>query len=126
MFGTPPQGGAPPPQGQGWQQPPGGGAYQPQESASGMAVAALVLGLVSWVMGGLLTAIPGAIIGKMEMDKIKRGESPAAGKTFAEVGFWASVAHIVIALLALVFVFCIFGGAILAALGASASSGGGY
>ena len=28
--------------------------------------------------------------------------------------------------LALVFVFCIFGGAILAALGAGASSGGGY
>ena len=59
MFGAPPQGGAPPQAGQGWQPPPGGGgAYPHQESASGMAVAAFVLGLVSWVMGGLLTAIP--------------------------------------------------------------------
>jgi uncharacterized membrane protein len=86
-----------------------------------MATVALVLGLVSWVVGGLLTAIPGAVIGKMELNKIDRGESPEAGRTFAAIGFWASLIHIIVSLLAMIVACVIFGGAILAMIGIGAS-----
>ncbi len=118
-FGGPPPG-APPP-GSGWgQQPPqpqGPYAMQAQPSytggpgggggdASTMAILALILGGVSWVFGSILTAIPGAIIAKIELGKIERGESPAAGKTFAEIGFWASVVHIGVFVVTMVGMCC--------------------
>jgi hypothetical protein len=60
-----------------------------------MATAALILGLISWVVGGIFVAIPGVIIGKMELNKIARGESPEAGKSYAQIGYWASLANII-------------------------------
>lgn len=88
-----------------------------------MAITSLVLALVSFMMCGPFTAIPGAIIGKIELGKIERGESPQAGKTFAQIGFWANVALsvlyvlIICGYLAIVFLFV---GA------AAAGSSGGY
>src|SRR5687767_16040852 len=58
-------------------------------SASGMAVAAMILGLMSWVFGGLFAAIPAVILGKMELNAIDEGRSPASGRSFAQIGFWA-------------------------------------
>jgi hypothetical protein len=63
----------------------------PPQGASGMAIASLVLAIVSFMMCGPLTSIPGLIIGKMELGKIERGESPEAGKLLAQIGFWANV-----------------------------------
>jgi hypothetical protein len=88
--------------------PPPGYYYAPpvqQQSASGLAIATLILGLMSWVFGGIFCAIPAIICGKMEMNAIAEGRSPPAGKTLAQVGFWAGVAHIVF----LILIFCVVG-----------------
>ncbi len=69
-------------------------------SASGMAIASLILGIVSWVLGvSLLASIPGAIIGKMELNNIAAGSSSEAGKTLATIGFWVSMANIILSVL---------------------------
>lgn len=60
----------------------------PPAQASGRAVAALVLGIISIVMCGFIAGIPAAILGKMEMNAIERGEASAAGKGLATAGFW--------------------------------------
>lgn len=61
-----------------------------------MAIAAIVLGAMSWLAGTtLLTSIPGVIVARMELKKIERGESSAGGKTLAQIGFWASLANII-------------------------------
>jgi len=59
-----------------------------EEKPSTQAYLALALSLLGCLgCGGCVTAIIGAIIGKMELGKIDRGESPEAGRTFAKVGF---------------------------------------
>jgi hypothetical protein len=85
-----------------------------------MAIAALVLGIASWVMCGPVLSIPGAIVGKMEMGKIERGESAAAGATLAKAGFWISVANLALAGV----LICIYGIMIVVGLGAAASNQG--
>ena len=76
--------------------------------ASPMAIVALVLGIVSWFPGfSLMTAIPGAIIGKIELNKISAGASPEEGRTLAQVGYYASLANIGL------FVFGLFAGCLL-------------
>lgn len=72
---------------------------QQQSSPSGMAVAALLCGIGSWVVLPFVAAVAGVILGKLELGKIARGESPAAGKTFAQVGYYASIANIVVTVL---------------------------
>src|SRR5687767_7085031 len=100
-VGQPPGGGQPP----GWGPPPAGwGAppraprpvhpgypqpyYQPQPGASGLAIASLVFAIISFVICGPVFSLPGAIMGKIEMNNIARGESPRAGETIAKVGFY--------------------------------------
>lgn len=128
-FGPPPGGSSPggafgpPGGGSGFGPPPGGGYGAPPESASPMAITSLVLALVSFMMCGPFTAIPGAIIGKIELGKIERGESPMAGKTFAQIGFWINLGLSVLYLLG----FCAYIAIIVFAIGASAAtSTGGY
>jgi hypothetical protein len=58
-----------------------------------MAITAMILGVAAWVVGGIFFSVPGWIVAKMELDKIARGESPEAGKAFAQVGCWASVVY---------------------------------
>ena len=71
------------------------------KGTSGMAIAAFALGITSWVLGlSLVAAIPGAIIGKIELDKIQAGTSSEEGRTFAQIGYYASLANIA---------FCLFG-----------------
>jgi len=108
---------------QGGPPPPAGYA---QQGASTMATVALVLGLASWVVGGLLTAIPGLIIGMMEMSAIDRGESPAAGRTFAQVGFWASLAHIIFSAFVLIVALCIVAAVLVGVLGVAGAEGRGW
>lgn len=59
-----------------------GGPMQPvRQGPSGLSIAAFVLSLAGVLCG--LTAIPGFIIGLIELGKIRRGESPPAGKGFS-------------------------------------------
>ncbi|MCG3160484.1 MAG: hypothetical protein JMDDDDMK_01553 [Acidobacteria bacterium] len=62
-----------------------------QGSASGRAVAAMVLSIVSIFTCGPLLSVPGLILGKMEMDAIRRGEAPPAGENFAKAGFYVGI-----------------------------------
>lgn len=109
-FGPPPGGGF---------GPPPGGPPQPQ-SASPMAITSLVLLVVS-LLCGLFASIPGAIIAKVELGKIERGESPEAGKTFAQIGFWGNLAITFIGLLGI----CLYIAFVAMAVG-GAAAGGGY
>ncbi|MEM9190151.1 MAG: DUF4190 domain-containing protein [Myxococcota bacterium] len=125
-FGQPPAGGGgggfgAPPGGGGFGAPPGGAPPAGGGSASGMAIAALVLGIASWFCGGIFLSIPGAIIGKIELGKIDRGESAAAGSGMAKAGFWISVINVA-ATLIFGLLYCIF----MIFVASSTPSGGTY
>ena len=57
-----------------------------EDKASGMAVTALVLGILSPFCCGMLSGIPALIIGWLERGKIQRGESSLKGNGFALAG----------------------------------------
>jgi len=59
----------------------------PGQGASGRAIAALILGILSLICMGFLSGIPAIILGQMEMRAIKAGTSPVAGESAAKVGF---------------------------------------
>ncbi len=59
------------------------GAGRVQQSAGELAVVALILSVSSIMFCGI-TAIPGMIIGFMELGKINRGEAPEAGRSMAK------------------------------------------
>lgn len=65
--------------------PPPAGPTVP--GASGKAITALILGIVSLVCCGFLTGIPAIIVGKSEMNAIQEGRSPAAGESVAKIGY---------------------------------------
>ena len=61
-------------------------------SASGRAIAAMVLSIVSFVTCGPFLSIPGLILGKVELNAIREGRAPQAGETYAKVGFYLGIA----------------------------------
>jgi len=89
------------------------------EKPGALAIVAITLGLASWVLG-LCTAIPGVIVSKIELNAIARGDSPAAGRTLAQIGFWSSIAHLVVTVLALSLFCCLYGGIAAMVLGTGA------
>jgi len=70
------------------------------QPASGKAVAALVLGILSLVLAGFTAGffpgIPAMILGKLEKDEIAAGRAPVSGKSLARIGFWLGLAGTVI------------------------------
>lgn len=87
-----------------------------QGSASGRAIASMVLSILGLVMCAFFTSIPGMIMGKMEMNAIAAGQAPRAGETLAKIGFYLGIAGTVI--------YCLGGilWGILVSLGAAAGS----
>ena len=72
-----------------------GYANQPppqQGSASGRAIASIILSCLGLIACGFLTSIPGLILGKMEMNAINAGQAPKAGETLAKIGFYVGIA----------------------------------
>ncbi|MFN0110541.1 MAG: DUF4190 domain-containing protein [Blastocatellia bacterium] len=67
-----------------------------QGSASGRAIASMVLSILGLVMCAFFTSIPGMILGKMEMNAIAAGQAPRAGETLAKIGFYVGIAGTVI------------------------------
>ena len=88
-----------------------------QDKPSGNAIAALVLGILTFLCFSILTAIPAWIIGKKELDAINAGRSPDAGRTMAQIGMWLGIFGTVLTVLVVLFVL-LTGGAILAWLSA--------
>lgn len=87
-------------------------AYNPyaQQGASSTASWALGLGIASWLMCGILTSLPALFMARSELAAINRGESPEAGRSYAQAAFWLSAANVgltVLAVLALVALFMI-------------------
>lgn len=68
-------------------------------SASGRAIAALIVSIVSLVMCCWPAGIVGITLGKMEMNAIREGRAPQAGETIAKVGFYLGIASTAISLL---------------------------
>lgn len=59
------------------------------QSASGRAIAALVLGLLSIIGScGPVTGIAGIVLANQELKAIRNGMAPEAGKTLAQIGLW--------------------------------------
>lgn len=59
----------------------------------------LILGILSLICCGPFSGIPGAILGKMEMDAIKQGRAPESNMGLAKAGFWISIAGTVLSIL---------------------------
>ena len=86
--------------------------------ASGRAIAALVCMILSFVACGPFTSIPAIILGKQEMDAIKRGEASRAGDGLAKAGFYGGIASTVLTCGSILLAFGIMGlGGIMGALG---------
>lgn len=75
-------------------QPPN---YQPQNfanasgGASGRAMAAVGLAVLAPFCCGLLSGIPAAILGWLEIQAIKEGKSSPAGMMMAQIGLWGGI-----------------------------------
>ena len=61
-----------------------------------MAVAALVLAVVSYLALGPLASIPGVVVAALELRAIRRGTSPAVGRTMALASLWICILNIAI------------------------------
>lgn len=98
----------PPPPPSGFTPPPpppppsyGGSGYNPSDKASSTAIWALVLGIASWVLCGIIAAVPAWIVGKKELNAIAEGRSSQAGKTMAQVGMWLGIVQVIFSVLAI-------------------------
>lgn len=58
---------------------------------SKMAIASLVLAILSMFCFGFLTGIPAAILGWMELSAIKQGRSDQSNAWMAHVGIWGGI-----------------------------------
>lgn len=56
------------------------------------ATAALLLAVAGLVCCGPLTSVPAMIVGWMEIDAIKKGQSSAEGMRLAQIGLWGGAA----------------------------------
>jgi len=85
-----------------------GGSTGSTESASSNSIIALVLGILSWVACGFISAIPAWIMGKSEINKINAGQSPVAGKTMATIGMWLGIVNVILWILVIIFMILYF------------------
>lgn len=63
----------------------------PPGPSSNKALISLILGILSVFCCGPFSGVPGAIVGKMEMDAIKQGRAPQSNMGMAKAGFWISI-----------------------------------
>lgn len=62
------------------------------DKASGRAIAALILSACGlFLCCGLVTGVPGAILGWMEITAIREGRASPKGMTFAQLGLWGGI-----------------------------------
>lgn len=83
-----------------------------QDRPSGVAIAALVLGILSFLGFSVLTGIPAWVLGKKELSAIRAGRSPAAGQGLAQIGMWLGIVNTVLSVLAVLFAFVLLAGVI--------------
>ena len=78
--------------------PPSYANYSPPypPSASGRAIASLVLAIISLFTCIPLVSIVAAVLGKMEIDAIKAGTASPAGRGYAKAGFWIGLIYTIL------------------------------
>lgn len=101
-------------------QPPSAAA----DKASTLAVLTLVAGIASWTVFPFVGGCVGIVFGMIELGNIKKGQSSAAGKTITQVGFYASIANVVLSILGTCALFALYMGIFGLAIGGAALSGG--
>ena len=87
---------------------------------SQLAIASLVLGILSWILLPVLGAIGAVICGHMARGEIRRSRGSLAGDGLAVGGLVLGYLHLILLLVGLVFVVLFLGG--LAAVLASANT----
>lgn len=100
-FGAPPP---PPPPSMSTPPPPppqstGGMSSGTGGSAGTNAIIALVAGILSYVFCPFILGIVAWIMGKGELSKIERNESPEAGRTLAKIGMWLGIVNVALSIL---------------------------
>jgi hypothetical protein len=99
-FGAPPP---PPPPSMSTPPPPppstGGMNTGSGGSAGTNAIIALVAGILSYIFCPFILGIVAWIMGKGELSKIDRNESPEAGRTLAKIGMWLGIVNVVLSIL---------------------------
>jgi hypothetical protein len=95
-FGAPPP---PPPSMSTPPPPPSSGGMNAGGSASTNAIIALVAGIVSFIFCPFILGIVAWVMGKGEISKIDRGESPEAGRMLAKIGMWLGIINIILCVL---------------------------
>lgn len=79
------------------------------DKASGMAITALIFGILSFCCCGFIAGIPALVLGFMENGKINRGASSAKGKWMAIVAIVLGIISVVMGCIQIIWVF-FFGG----------------
>lgn len=95
-------------------------------SPSGAAWLTLICGIASWLFLPMIASFIGIIIGKGELKAIEQGRSPQAGEAITKIGYYVSIANIVLAVLGTCFSFAIFAliwGGVIAGVGGLAIFG---
>lgn len=67
-----------------------------QAGSGTKAIVALVLAVVALFCCGPFAGIPAAVVGWMELNAIKSGQSPPSGKWMAMVGLWVGIGSAVL------------------------------
>jgi hypothetical protein len=67
-----------------------------QNKASGQAIAAMVLSILSFIICCFPAGIIGLVIGKIEMNAIREGRSSQAGEVYAKAGYYLGIASTLI------------------------------
>ena len=96
------------------------------DKASSLAVMTLLAGIASWTVLPFLGGFLGIVFGLIELGNIKKGQSPEAGKLITQIGFYASIANIVLSILGTCAIFALYFGIFGLALGGAALEGVGH
>ncbi len=75
---------------------------------SGKAVAALVLGIASYVIGGIVTAIIGLVLAISARKEIDASGGTIEGRGMAVAGFWLSLINLILGALAIIVFILVF------------------
>lgn len=76
-----------------------------ERETSGKAVAALVLGIASYLFMPLLLAIIAVVLGSMARREIDASDGVLEGRTMASWGLWLGVVNIILSVLVILFLF---------------------
>jgi len=82
----------------------------PARVTNTMAIVSLVLGILSWIALPLVGAIGAVICGHMARGEIRRAPEAYEGDGMAIAGLILGYLHLVLVLLAILFVFFVLGG----------------